>query len=175
MIHHLISLPYRFLNVTHAARALQSVDLSGEGINLWITYILFYHTRTWRAHLDEGSAQCWGHLRDSTNMKDYTHRTHSHSNKATMKWWLWRPDDIWGLLWAKSFLTFVLSGRENPDKKKPIQETCPSRVSNTDPLRDRRACYRPFHNDGHDSSFKLNDFLESFYLKLCILTHIGLM
>ena len=29
------------LYVTHAARALQSHDLSGEGIKLWITYILF--------------------------------------------------------------------------------------------------------------------------------------
>ena len=44
---HLISLPefnlprYRFLYVTHAARAFQSQDLLGEGINLWITYILF--------------------------------------------------------------------------------------------------------------------------------------
>ena len=27
--------------VTHASRALQSNDLSGEGIKLWITYILF--------------------------------------------------------------------------------------------------------------------------------------
>ena len=28
--------------VTHATRALQSHDLSGEGIKLWITYILFW-------------------------------------------------------------------------------------------------------------------------------------
>ena len=28
--------------VTHAARALQSHDLSGEGIKLWITYLLFW-------------------------------------------------------------------------------------------------------------------------------------
>ena len=28
--------------MTHAARALQSHDLSGEGIKLWITYILFW-------------------------------------------------------------------------------------------------------------------------------------
>ena len=33
--------PYRYLYVTHAARALQSHDLSGEGIKLWITDILF--------------------------------------------------------------------------------------------------------------------------------------
>ena len=28
--------------MTHASRALQSHDLSGEGINLWITYIFFW-------------------------------------------------------------------------------------------------------------------------------------
>ena len=39
--------------VTHAAGALQSNDLSGEGIKLWITDILFDHTRTWRASPDE--------------------------------------------------------------------------------------------------------------------------
>ena len=44
--------------VTHAARALQSHDLSGEGIKLWITDRLFDHTRTWRASPDEGLAQC---------------------------------------------------------------------------------------------------------------------
>ena len=32
--------PYRYLYVTHATQALQSHDLSGEGIKLWITYIL---------------------------------------------------------------------------------------------------------------------------------------
>ena len=32
----------RFLYVTHATQALQSHDLSGEGIKLWITYILFW-------------------------------------------------------------------------------------------------------------------------------------
>ena len=33
--------PYRYFYATHATRALQSHDLSGEGIKLWITYILF--------------------------------------------------------------------------------------------------------------------------------------
>ena len=65
----------------HAARALQSHDLSGEGIKLWITYILFDHTRTLRASPDEWSAQCRGHLRDSTNMKDNTHQSYTQSSK----------------------------------------------------------------------------------------------
>ena len=64
--------------MTHATRALQSHELSGEGINLWITYF-FDHTRTWGASPDEGSAQCIGHLRDSKNMKNDTHQTHTHS------------------------------------------------------------------------------------------------
>ena len=96
--------------MTHAALALQSHNLSGEGINLislpefnlpplrdsrrpsfiesqlseegidlWITYIFFDHTRTWRASPDWGSAQCRNHLRDSTNMKDDTYQAHTHS------------------------------------------------------------------------------------------------
>ena len=39
--------------VTHAAWALQSHDLLREGIKLWITDILFDHTRTWRASPDD--------------------------------------------------------------------------------------------------------------------------
>ena len=37
----------------------------------------FDHTRTWRASLDEWSAKCRGHLRNSTNMKDNTHQAHT--------------------------------------------------------------------------------------------------
>ena len=77
----LTSLLYVFY-VTHAARALQSYDPSvGEGIQLWVTYILFDHTRTWRASPDEGSTQCRGHFRHSTNMKDDTHQAHIHSHQ----------------------------------------------------------------------------------------------
>ena len=39
-------------------------------------HTFFYYTRTWRASPDEWSAQCRGHLRDSTNMKDNTHQAH---------------------------------------------------------------------------------------------------
>ena len=77
MSSHYLSLnsPLQVLYVTHAA--LQRLDLSGEEINLWITYTLFNHTRTWMASPDEESAQCRGHLRDSTNMKDDTHQAHT--------------------------------------------------------------------------------------------------
>ena len=69
----------------HAARALQSHDLSGEGIKLWITDM--------EGPQDEWSAQCRGHLRDSTNMKD---NTLSYPNMANMEWWLRRPNYIRG-------------------------------------------------------------------------------
>ena len=87
--------------VTHAARTLQSHDLSGEGIKLWITDILFDHIRTWRASPDEWSAQCRGHLRDSTNMLDDIHQAHTQLYQqgeyrmmiTTGKWYS-------GTLWA---------------------------------------------------------------------------
>ena len=55
------------------------------------------HTRTWSSSTDEGSAQCRGHLRDNTNMKDDTYHSRTiHANKTNMKGWLWRPNDIRG-------------------------------------------------------------------------------
>ena len=63
----------------HAARALQSHDLSGEGINFRIRTFFFDHTGILRASPAEGSAQCRGHLRDNGNMKDDTHHSHTHS------------------------------------------------------------------------------------------------
>ena len=140
---HYLSLtsPYWYLYVTHAARALQSRDLSGEGIKLWITYILFSdHTRTWRASPDEWSAQCRGHLRDSTNMKVI------HTNKANIEWWLRRPNDIRGSWGPK--VSWLLSYSEEKPRKNLNQETCPDRGSNPGPLRDKRACYHLLHSGG---------------------------
>ena len=100
--------------MTHAARALQSHDLSGEWIKLWITYIYFFdHTRTWRASPDEWSTQCWGHLRDSTNMKDNTHQAHTQSSQqgeygmmiTTAKWYS-------GILGDLKFPDICLTGEE---------------------------------------------------------------
>ena len=48
------------LYVTHATRALQSHNLSGEGVNFGSHTYVFDHTGTWRAYLDEGSDQCRG-------------------------------------------------------------------------------------------------------------------
>ena len=49
----------------------------------------------WRASPDEWSAQCRGHLRDSTNMKDNTHQAHTQPSQqgeygmmiTTAKWY----------------------------------------------------------------------------------------
>ena len=70
---------YRCIYVAHASWALQSHDLSGEGINYGSYAYFFDHTRTWRAFPDEGSAQCRGHLRYNTNMKVDTQHSPTHS------------------------------------------------------------------------------------------------
>ena len=38
---------------------------------------------------------------------------------------------------------------EEKSRKYLTQETCPDRESNAGPLRERRACYRLLHSDGH--------------------------
>ena len=63
-----------------------------------------------------------------------------HSNKANIKWWLWRTNDIRGLCGPK--VSWHLSYRWAKTPKKP------HRGSNPGPLRDRRACYRLFHSGG---------------------------
>ena len=63
--------------VTHAS---QSHDPSGEEISCGThTHILFWPHKTWRASLNVWSAQCRGHLRDSTNIKDDTHHSLTRS------------------------------------------------------------------------------------------------
>ena len=67
--------------MTYAARALQSHDLLGEGIKLWITYILFW------PHKDMEGLPGWvispvpGPPPNSTNMKDNTHQAHTQSSQ----------------------------------------------------------------------------------------------
>ena len=83
--------------MTHTARTLQSQDLSREGIELWIIYILFYYSRTWRASPDEWPAQCRDPSETTQTWKTiHTIHTPIHSNKANMKGRLWLPNDIRG-------------------------------------------------------------------------------
>ena len=72
------------------------------------------------------------------------------SNKANMKGWLWRLNDILGPCGAKA--SWHLSSRwgktpKNPEKNL-TQEICPDQGSNLRPLRDRRVCHRLFLSDG---------------------------
>ena len=100
-----------YIKIVH----LQSDDLSREGIKLWITDILFDHTRTWRSSLDEWSALCRGHFRDSTDMKDNAHQAYTQSSQEgeygmmirTAKWYsgtLGGPEVSWHLSyrWGKT-------------------------------------------------------------------------
>ena len=79
----------------------------------------FDHTRTWRAYPDEWSAQCRGHLRDSTNMKDDTHQ--AHFVIPTRR--IWKDDYdgqmIFGDLGGLMFPGICLIGEGKP-RKKPL-------------------------------------------------------
>ena len=118
----------------------------GRELNYGSHTYFFDYTRTWRASLDEWSAQCRGHLRGSTNMKDNTHQALSHPNKANVEWWLRRPNDIRGT-WGLKFPDISLTG-EGKSRKNLPQETCPDRGTNPGPLCDRRACYHLLHSGG---------------------------
>ena len=72
----------------------RAMTYRGRELNYGSHTYLFDHTRTWRPSPDEWSAQCRGHLRDSTNMKDNTHQAHSQSSQqgeygmmTTAKWY----------------------------------------------------------------------------------------
>ena len=134
--------------MTHATRALQSHDLSGEGIKLWITYILFW------PHKDmEGlprwmiSPMPWPSPRQHKHERQYTPSTPSVIPTRR----IWNDDDdgqmIFGDLGRLKFPDICLTGEEE-SRKILTQETCPDRGSNPGPLRDKRACYHLLHSDG---------------------------
>ena len=60
--------------MAHASRALQSHDMSGEGI-IYGSHTFFWSHKGMEACPDEGTAQ----RQDSTNMKDDTHHSRTHS------------------------------------------------------------------------------------------------
>ena len=126
-----------YLCATHAARALQSHDLSGEGIKLWITYILFW------PHKDMEGLPGWVICpipgpppRQHKHERQYTPSTHSVIPTRR----IWNDDydgqvifeDLGGL----KFPDICLTGEEKP-RKNLTQETCPDRGSNLGPLREK--------------------------------------
>ena len=54
---------------------------------------------------------------------------------------------IFGEPWGLKLPDICLTGEGKP-RKNLTQETCPDRVSNPGPQRDRRACYRLSHSGG---------------------------
>ena len=151
---HLISLPKFNLPLIGSFTWLmppgsyRAMTCWGRELNCGSQTYFFYHTRTWRASPDEWSAQCRGHLRDSTNMNDNRHQPHTHSYQqggygmmiTAAKWYS-------GTLWGLKFPDICLTGEEKP-RKNLTQETCPDRGSNPDPLRDKRTCYHLLHSGG---------------------------
>ena len=107
-----------YLYVTHATRALQSHDLSGEGIKLWIAYILFW------PHKDMEGLPGWvispmsgPPPRQHKHERQYTPSTHS----VIPTRWILNDDDgqmIFGDLGGPKF-PWHLSYRWGKTPKKP--------------------------------------------------------
>ena len=130
---------------THATRALQSHYLSGEGIKLWITYILFW------PHKDMEGLPGWV----ISSMPGPPPRQHKHERQyipdthsiiPTRR--IWNDDNGGQMIFVGlKFPDICLTGEEKP-RKNLTQETCPDRGSNHGPLRNRRACYCLSHSGG---------------------------
>ena len=108
-----------FLYVTHAARALQSHDLSGKGINLWITYILFW------PHKDmEDLPGLWicsipgPPPRQHKHERRYTPGTHS-SIPTRQIWNDYGCQIIFGDLVGLKFPDICLTVEKKPEKTSP--------------------------------------------------------
>ena len=106
---------------THAARALQSHDLSGEGIKLWITDIIFLTTQ------GHGGPPGWV----ISPMPGPSPRQHKHEKQYTPSTppfiptrRIWNDDYdcgqmIYGDLVGLKFPDICLTGEENPEKPHP--------------------------------------------------------
>ena len=106
--------------MTHATRALQSRDLSGEGIKLWTTYILFW------PHKDMEGLPGWvlGAMpgpppRQHKHERQYTPSTHSVIPTRR----IWNGDDDGQMIIGNSrglkFPDICLTGEEKPRKTSP--------------------------------------------------------
>ena len=134
--------------MTKATRALQSHDLSGEGINSGShTYFStkLEHAGPPRMRVNSMPVPP---SRQHEHERQYTPYNHSliHSNKANVKGWLWGPNYIREAVGLK-VPDICLTGEEK-FRKNLTQNTCPNRGSNPCPVRDRRACYCLLHSGG---------------------------
>ena len=110
--------PYRYFYVTHAVQALQSHDLSGEGIKLWITYTLLWPDKDtegipgWVISPMPGPPPI-----QYKHERQYTPSTHSVIPTTRR----WNDDDdgqmIFGDLGGLRFPDIYLTGEEKPRKK----------------------------------------------------------
>ena len=158
-IQSLTTLVYRCLYMTHATRAIQNHDLSGEGI------ISGSHTYFSTIQGHGGPPRMRDELMprassEATQTWKTIHIKHtlSHPNKGNiiMEWRVRRPNDIRGPWGPK--VSWHLSYRWGKIPKNLTQETCPDRGSNPGPLRDKRAYYHLFHSGGH-KTIKIHSLL----------------
>ena len=120
----------------------------GEGIKLWITYILFW------PHKDMEGLPGWvispvpgPPPRQHKHERRYTPSTHSVIPTRR----IWNDDDdgqmIFGDLGSLKFPDICLTDEEKP-RKNLTHETCPDSGLNPGPLYDKRACYHLLHSGG---------------------------
>ena len=125
--------------MTHAARALQSHDLSGEGINSG-------SRNTFLTTQGHGVSP---RMRDQLNVGPPP-RQREHERRYTpvtlpfiITRQIWKDDYygqlIFGDLVGLKFHEICLTDEEKP-RKNLTKETCPNWESNPGPLRDMRAC-----------------------------------
>ena len=128
--------------MTHATWALQSHNLSGEGIKLQITDILFWPHKDMKGLPGRVISPMPGPpQRQHKQERQYTP---IHTNKANMEWWLRWPNDIWGPCGPK-VSQHVLQVSKNPEKTSP-RKLVPT--GDRTPLHDKRACYHLLHSGG---------------------------
>ena len=121
-----------------AARALQSNDLSGEGIDFG-SHTYFF------PHKGMESLPGWG----ISSMPGPSPRQHEHERRYTpvthpfmLTRWIWKDEYdgqmIFGDLVGLKLPEICLTGEESLEKNL-TKENCPDRESNPGPLRERRA------------------------------------
>ena len=129
--------PYRYIYVSHASRALESLGLSGEAITCGSHTYFFDHTRTWRASSDEWSAQ---YRRPPPRQHECARwdRPFTHPFIPTRRIW---KDEYDGQIIFGDLETFLLQVRKKKTLKK---KTSPRKVVPTGD-RTRARCVTDAH------------------------------